>query len=90
MSSLYSWPGSRRCACRSTKPGRSQAPRPLDDADALAREQIGRGAAADARDDAALDDDVDLGVERARRIDGAHAAEDEGLGHGATRAYSTS
>src|SRR5690606_18232043 len=26
MSSLYSWPGSRRCTCRSTKPGATQQP----------------------------------------------------------------
>src|SRR5258708_27967972 len=28
MSSLYSWPGSRRCVCRSTKAGKSQRPGP--------------------------------------------------------------
>jgi hypothetical protein len=53
----------------------------LDDARAGKRGEIRSGVAPDARDDPALDDDVDLGVERALRIDGAHAAEDEDVAH---------
>ena len=56
----------------------------LDDPHALARGRGRRAASRPTRVIApALDDDVDLGVERARRVDGAYAAEDEGVHRGA-------
>ena len=81
-SSLPSAPGSRRCAWRSMRPGKSQAPGRSTTRTRSLAEEVGGRVATDARDDAALDDHVDLRVERAGRVDGAHAAEDDGFGHG--------
>ena len=78
MSSLYSWPGSRRCACRSTKPGSEPAPAAVDDARArLERSMLAAAPRPTRADCAALDDDVDLGIEAEGGIDRADGAKNE-------------
>ena len=52
------------------------------DYDPLARDEVLRGITPDPRHPAGFHDDVHLGVERPRRVDGANTAKDEGLGHG--------
>ena len=58
-------------------------PRPVEDPDSGGvRSEVLGGVAPDARDAAALDDHVDLGVERSGGVDGANVAEDDCIGHG--------
>ena len=80
MSSLYSWPGLAEVRVQIDERRQEPGARALDDADPLAcaRQPSAAAPRADARDDAALDDDVDLVVEPARRIDGAHVLKHEG------------
>jgi hypothetical protein len=61
--------------------GKKEPAGKLEDADPLARrtgERI-RGAWSHTRDHAAFDNDVDLAVELARRVDRTNATEDQGL-----------
>ena len=82
-SSLPSAPGLAQVRVEVDEPGQEPGARAARRrARARSTSEVRRRVAADARDDAALDDHVDLRIERAGRVDGAHAAEDEGFGHG--------
>ena len=78
MSSLYSWPGSRRWVCRSMRPGTTQRSFTSMIRTSLPAASIQTGA--DALDPAVAQEHVRLRIEVARRIDDPAAAQADG-GH---------
>ena len=84
MSSLYSWPGSRRWVWRSIRPGHDPAVAHVDHPRVAGRRR--RQARADALDPAVPKQHVRLRVEVARRIDHPAAAEADG-GHEVAMEY---
>ena len=77
-SSLYSWPGVRRCTCGSTKPGTSMLALGLDDLGALGR--VEGAVLGELGDLAVADEDVERGVDPGARVEDVRVADEQRRG----------